>query len=88
MKAHSRKSSEDYLLPCWMEKRCWWPTAFYESIPYLFILHGILILVFFAPPVDIILGATLCGAGVVALSVRIRQQCGQTARQGSKYTDV
>lgn len=73
--SESQRNSEEFLLPCWMERKCWWPTAFFEAVPYLLILHGIIIMLIFEQPAGMMAGLPLLGAGLLALIIRLRQKC-------------
>ena len=74
-RSESQRNSEDFLLPCWMERKCWWPTAFYEATPYLLILHGVIIYLIFEPPAGMMAGLPLLGAGLISLIIRLKQKC-------------
>ena len=73
--SESQRNTEEFLLPCWMERKCWWPTAFFEAVPYLLILHGIIILLIFEQPAGMMAGLPLLGAGLLALIIRAKQKC-------------
>lgn len=73
--SETQRNTEDFLLPCWMERKCWWPTAFFEAVPYLLILHGIIICLIFEHPAGLMAGLPLFGAGLLSLMIRVKQKC-------------